>query len=498
MFGLPGPDLTPGDVSLFRDTGAGGVILYRRNFETPERLRALISSLEEALGRRLLVATDHEGGRIVMLRRGVTIFPDNLAAGRCGIPAFVGRQGLIEGRELRRLGVDVSFAPVLDVLGDAHSPNIGIRSYGTDPALVARLGAERIRGLQSAGVSACAKHFPGKGHASVDAHLGLPVIDLDWAEMQTRHLPPFLAAIEAEVDCLMTSHPLYPRLDPTPATPVTFSRLIVSDFLRAELGYRGVIVSDDLEMGAIAAVCGVGEAAVRAAAASHDLLLVCHSEAAQREAHRALLEACRTRALPRHDLELSVARLEALAARRPARFEGGGPRPERDGMPLARALATYGATVLAPHPPGWLPRLNRRVLVVFPRLSSLADRISVEDVMLDEPAYVRRALAPYGITPEVEMVGIEPGPEEVARAVSRAVAADATLLFLYDAHLFPSNRALLEALQAALAPRGALGVVLMREPHDVTWLAAGVTAVTAFGWRACQLEAVLPRLLLCP
>lgn len=496
MIGLPGPDLTPADVSLFRDTGAGGLILYRRNFETPERLRALIAGLEEALGRRLLVATDHEGGRIVMVRRGVTIFPDNLAAGQCGIAAFVKRQGLIEGRELRRLGIDVSFAPSLDVLGEARSPNIGIRSYGTDPALVARLGAERVRGLQSANVSACAKHFPGKGHASVDAHLGLPVIGSDWAEMQARHLPPFLAAIEAGVDCLMTSHPLYPRLDPGPATPATFSRFIVSDFLRGELGYRGVIVSDDLEMGAVAALCGAGEAAVRAAAAGHDLLLVCHTESAQREAHRALGEAYRTRALPRHELELSVARLETLAARRPARFDGGAPRPERDGMPLARALATHAATVLAPHPPGWLRRLNGRVLVVFPRLSALADRISVEDAMLDEAAYVRRALAPYGIAPGVAVVGIEPGLEEIVDVAARAAEASAALLFLYDAHLYPSNRALLDALQTALAPRGTLGVVLMREPHDAEWLAPGVTAATAYGWRACQLEAVLPRLLL--
>jgi hypothetical protein len=126
----------------------------------------------------------------------------------------VHRQGLIEGRELRRLGVDVNFSPVLDVLTDRYSPNIGIRSYGKDPALVARYGAARIRGLQAAGVSACAKHFPGKGHAPVDAHLGLPVIDSDWSEMHAGHLPPFLAAMEAGVDCIMTSHPLYPRLDP--------------------------------------------------------------------------------------------------------------------------------------------------------------------------------------------------------------------------------------------------------------------------------------------
>src|SRR5262249_30769204 len=151
VFGLAGPDVTDADLRLFEETGAGGLILYRRNFEGPERLAAALNRLESALGRRLLMTTDHEGGRIIMLGAGVTIFPDNLAVGTAGDVAFARRQGLIEGRELRRLGVDVSFGPVLDVLTERYSPNIGIRSYGKDPELVARFGAARIEGLQASG-----------------------------------------------------------------------------------------------------------------------------------------------------------------------------------------------------------------------------------------------------------------------------------------------------------------------------------------------------------
>ncbi len=492
MFGLPGPDLTDDDVRLFRETRAAGIMLYRRNFETPERLARLVTGLEEAVGRRILVATDHEGGRIIMLGRAVTIFPDNLAAGSAGEVNFVHRQGLIEGRELRRLGVDVNFSPVLDVLTERYSPNIGIRSYGKDPALVARYGAARIRGLQSAGISACAKHFPGKGHAPVDAHLGLPVIDSDWSEMQGSHLPPFLAAVEAGVDCIMTSHPLYPRLDPLPRTPATFSRLLVEEYLRGEMGYRGVIVSDDLEMGAIGELCPIGEATVRAAEAGHDLLLVCHTPARQREAHAALLEAHRTGALPVRGLEQSVARLDALQAKRPARFDGGAPRPERDGEPLAKALATRAVTSVAPPRAAFGRALNGKVVVVFPRLSSLADRITIEDAVLDESGFLSQAHVPYGIEPTVEVVGVEPGEAEIARAVEAARRADATVLFLYDAHLYPSNRTLLDALQTAVP---ALGVILMRDPWDAEYLAPGVTGVTAYGWRRCQLEAALARLL---
>src|SRR5262249_825877 len=164
---------------------------------------------------------------------------------------------------------------------------------------------------------------------------GLPVIDSDWSDMHAVHLVPFLAAFAAGVDCVMTSHPLYPRLDPSPNTPATFSRHIVDDYLRGEIGYRGVVVSDDLEMGAIRELCDIGEATVKAAQAGHDLLLVCHTEAAQRAASTALVDAYRSGALPRRALEQSVARLDALGAKRALRSEGGPPRAERDGEPLA-------------------------------------------------------------------------------------------------------------------------------------------------------------------
>src|SRR5207245_2508811 len=139
---------------------------------------------------------------------------------------------------------------ILDALTDRYTPNTGIRSYGKDPAVVTRYGLARIKGMQKGGISACAKHFPGKGHSPLDAHLKLPTIDSSLADMQVIHLPPFHAAIADGIDCLMTSHPVYPNLDPT-GVPATFSRRIVRDYLRDEAGFKGVIISDDLEMGAI-------------------------------------------------------------------------------------------------------------------------------------------------------------------------------------------------------------------------------------------------------
>ena len=480
MIGLKGATIDDDDIRVFRDTRAAGLILYRRNFDGPTQLLDVLGRLEGALGRRLLVATDHEGGRIVMLGRGVTIFPDNLAVGTAGEETFAYKEGLIEARELRRLGVDLNLGPCLDVLTDRYSPNIGIRSYGKDPKLVASYGVARLRGMTKGGLSACPKHFPGKGHSPLDAHLKLPTITSDWDEMRAVHLVPFFEAIAAGVECVMTSHPVYPRLDPS-GVPATFSRRIVDDYLRGELAFRGVIVSDDLEMGAVSETCSIGEATVRAAAAGHDLLLVCHTEAAQRAAATALADAYRSR----------PARVRALRERRSARAEGGPPAAERDGGPLAMAMASRAVTELTPGREAFARALNGRVLVVFPRFSDLAARITIESEVCDEAGWVRTAFAPVGVAPDTRVVGIEPSPTEIEDAATRAATADATVLFLYDAHLYPSNRALLEAVQAR-ARR--LAVVLLRDPYDAALLAPGVYGITAFGWRRCQLDAVVARL----
>jgi len=464
MFGLAGPKLTDTDVRLFRDTRAAGLILYRRNFETPEQHSRLLDDLESALGRRLLVATDHEGGRIVMLGQATTIFPDNLAVGTAGDEAFAYHQGLFEARELRRLGVDVNFAPVLDVLTERYSPNIGIRSYGKDPSVVTSYGLARIKGMQKGGVSACAKHFPGKGHSPLDAHLRLPTIDSTWAEMQATHLPPFLAAVAEGIDCLMTSHPVYSNLDPT-RVPATFSRRIVHDCLREVL---------------------------RAAAAGHDLLLVCHTEPAQRAAAVALLEAYRSGTLPIRDLEAAAERVRRLRERRTARFEGGPPAAEPDAGPLARAIATRAVTVVAPGRPELRRALNGRVGVVFPRFSDLAPRITIEPEVAAEATYVADAFGRAGIAPQTRLVGIEPTDAEIAEAGALAEASDAIVLFLFDAHLYASNAALLAELQRRAR---ALAVVLLRDPYDASMLGPGVLGITAYGFRKCQLDAAIARLL---
>lgn len=334
VLGIEETRATDEAVGLFRTTHAGGLILFERNFESPGQIHSLIADLEQALKRRLLVFVDHEGGRVIRFKNGVTAFPDAQTVGRRGRPEEARQQGEIEAQELRALGVDVNLAPVLDVLTDTDNPAIGSRSYGRDPELVARMGRARIEGMQSKGLSASAKHFPGLGGATKDPHLELPVISKNWKALLKFDLIPFLKAFQSNVHTLMSSHVVYPEIDSKPAT---LSRKIMHDRLRLELGYKGVVLTDDLKMGAVSKNASLRETVPLAAAAGHDLLLVCSDKQAQRQAFDALFWAYRKKDLKLSQLEGSAERILRLNQAGKVRFLPG--EISEEGKELARKLA---------------------------------------------------------------------------------------------------------------------------------------------------------------
>ena len=388
----------------------------------------------------------------------------------------------------------MNLGPVLDVLTEVYSPNIGIRSYGQDPGLVAQMGAARLAAMQQFGLSACAKHFPGKGHAPVDAHLGLPVINSTWQEMEAVHLLPFRQAMAAGVDLVMSSHPYYPKLDPGAQKIATFSRRIIHDYLRQELNFQGVIASDDLEMGAVKALGPIGAAGVRATQAGHDLLLVCHDLKAQKEVYDHLLAAYRSRELPREELEASVARIRRLKLKREQRFLPGDPEPEPGGGAVAAEICRGSVQVLQDEKRLLgRPAERRKIGVIFPQFSALEAKIMIEKEVLAEKEFIRREFQKFGVSPDIELVGIEPTAPEIQRAVELARNSELTILFCYDAHLYPANKRLLDEVQEAAAE---LVVDLLRDPYDRAWLRPGTTGLTAFGWRACQLRAAIAKI--CP
>lgn len=474
MVGISGTKLTPETISLFSDTHAGGLIVFRPNFESAKQFKQLISSLEQALGRELLVAVDHEGGRVIHLSEGVTIFPDNLVLGKTQNEEYARLQGEVEARELSRLWIDVNLSPTLDVLTENFSPNIGIRSYGKDSELVARLGSARIKSMQAGGVSACAKHFPGQGQSSTDAHLGLPVLETDWDELKRVHLKPFLAAMNAGVASVMSSHPVYPNLDPS-KVPATFSKRIIRDFLRKEIGFRGVIFSDDLEMGALKNLCSIGTSAVKAVAAGHDMVLVCHDANNAREVYESLCSAYRKKELHLKNLEESVYRIKKIKKIRSVSetvFQ------EEKGKFVAELIARDGICSLDvfEHP----------CTVIFPRLSALADKIFIEKEMLDEEAYVRQLF--NARLDRVVVVGIEPKDSEIDEACALASTSDSVIFFCFDAHLYPQTRKLLELIQVKSSN---CAVVLLRDPYDREFVREGTVCVDTYGFRSVQIQQTL-------
>jgi len=310
--GLPGTEATDDVIEALRQTHAQSLVIFSRNFASVEQFTILLRHLEESLGRRLLVFVDHEGGRIIRFTEGVTLFPSALMVGQTQDPAFVERQGIVEAEELKRLGVHGNLAPCVDVVVEGSDPIIGDRSYGSDPGLVATLAVARIRGLQAHGVAACAKHFPGLGAVPRDPHKTLPTISLTWEAMEQGHLPPFRAVINAGVAMIMSSHVCYPSLGDPQGLPATFSPRLIRDLLRSRLQFSGLILTDDLEIGALRPCGSLGEAAVRATDAGHDLLLICSDLIAAKEALSALRTAYQCGRLDRGELEASIARLSRL------------------------------------------------------------------------------------------------------------------------------------------------------------------------------------------
>jgi beta-N-acetylhexosaminidase len=345
---LPGFDGTEVPDWLRRQlaSGLGGVVLFAFNIRDPERLAALTASLR-AERPDLLVGVDEEGGDVTRLEAASgSSFPGNLALGAVDDTELTRRVAAAIGGELAAAGVNLNLAPVADVASDSASGIVGVRSFGSDTELVSRHVAAYVEGLQSTGVAACAKHFPGHGEVAGDSHLELPTAPTDRETLFARALPPFRAAVEAGVHSVMTAHIRFPALDDEPATISS----VLLGLLRSDLGFDGAVITDALEMRAISGTVGLEEGAVRALAAGADgLCLGAERTPEEVEAiHAAIVAAVQDGRLPEDRLREAEGRMASLAQWASA------PRPGRDrevGAEAARrALRVEGDTTLGGDP----------------------------------------------------------------------------------------------------------------------------------------------------
>jgi beta-N-acetylhexosaminidase len=292
--------------------GLGGVVLFARNVRDPAQTAALCAELRaERPG--LLIATDEEGGDVTRLEAATgSSFPGNLALGAVDDVALTRRVAAAIGGELAAAGFHLDLAPVADVVVDPGNPIVGVRSFGSQPQLVARHVAAFVEGVQSRGVAACAKHFPGHGETGADSHVELPVAGADRVTLLARALPPFAAAVEAGVRAVMTAHIRFPELGGDPAT---FSPELIG-LLRDELGFKGLVITDALEMHAISGTVGLEEGAVRALAAGADAVCLGadRTPAEVERVHTAILAAVRSGRLPEKRLGEAAAHVAETSA----------------------------------------------------------------------------------------------------------------------------------------------------------------------------------------
>src|SRR3989441_12932099 len=274
---LPGMTITPEIRSVAKEFQLGGIILFARNIEAPEQGAELSHDVQTlAADTPLWVSVDQEGGRVARLRAPFTEWPPMAVLGRSGDTGLARRFAKALATELRAVGITLDYAPVLDIHTNPKNPVIGDRALAEKAEEVARLGAAIIRTLQGEGIAACGKHFPGHGDTSTDSHLELPLVEHPPDRLRQVEFLPFKAAIEAGVATMMTAHVFVPSLDDT--RPATLSKRVVTDILRNELQYEGVIFSDDLEMKAIANEYAVPAAAVLAVQAGCDGALICSGD----------------------------------------------------------------------------------------------------------------------------------------------------------------------------------------------------------------------------
>jgi beta-N-acetylhexosaminidase len=307
MFGFQGDSLSA-ELAGYLAQGLAGVALYPRNFSSVERLRELTAEIRRAAGRPVLIGIDQEGGTRFALPEPFTAWPSAAELGRVGDPALTEQVARAMAVELRAVGCNLNFAPMLDLHVNSESPVTKDRSFGADPQRVAKMGVAFDQGLRAGRVLSCAKHFPGHGDTVVDPHLDLPVFMGSIERLKSAELIPFAAVVASGGPVVMTAHILLPLIDAE--NPASLSRTVLHGVLRKQMGFDGVILADDLGMGAIVKRYGTGEAAVQTLRAGTDIAMLCHDWSAVAPAIDAVRTAREKKQFDSSEWDASLDRIE--------------------------------------------------------------------------------------------------------------------------------------------------------------------------------------------
>ncbi|GAA0832714.1 beta-N-acetylhexosaminidase [Bifidobacterium pullorum subsp. gallinarum] len=477
--------LTPNEHAniLIDQYQVGGICYFRRNVRTLPQLAELSESLQQlASGSQklpLLISIDQEGGMVARIdHEGISRIPGNMALGAAGSAEDSYRVAQIGARELRSLGVNMNFAPCLDVNNNPRNPVIGVRSFSEDPQAVAALGTAAIKGYQEEGVSATAKHFPGHGDTSVDSHLGRASVPHDMERLRRVELYPFAQAIKAGVDAIMTAHVSFPAIESSDL-PATLSHAVLTGLLREEMGFEGLIVTDCLEMHAISKEYGIPEGAIRAIEAGADCVLVSHTLSEQTAAITAVIEAVQSGRLSMNLIDRSVERILALKERNAKLAEelpvqSIGEVTEETKQLLAQ-IAGRGITLVKDE--GQLPlQAEQAIAVIWPELlqATQVDEAWSKSYTLGD------ALRSYGVQADDLRVGTDMSDAEIEQAVKAAESYRQIVVATYTSESrLPAGQ---QKLVNKLAELEGVSIVVVatRNPYDMNDLPPVATYLCSY------------------
>lgn len=473
-------------LSFVEEWGIGGVIVFARNLENPENLRKNLKIIEEASGKEIFTAIDQEGGLVLRILNNGSLFPSAMGISATGDLQLCEDIYFAIGNEMQNFGLNFNLAPVLDI-NHKDNPGIGARSFGETPETVANFGVRAIKGLKKSGVMSCAKHFPGKGHAQVDSHLTLPIIPYPVDRLESFELFPFIKAIESGVDAIMTSHVFFPAFEPCANLPATLSKNVLTNLIRNKYNYEGLIITDDLEMGAITERYGIANASELAFDAGADLLLICHTLTEQRLAAENLYKKAQNSKETSNRVIASLQRIEKMRT-----MIGTFPKTSFRQTELIDKHRDLIETVseksikFLRYEKSAIPagKEKKHLLFVLPMISAL---VKVEEE--HESAGLAKLCSDFFTHSKQVIYNPTWSSREIINAVSVFNNSETQIIFFsYNSHIFRGQS---EAIKTLSEGRDDFILAAIRNPYDLLEQQQVRTLAATFGFRTPAILALL-------
>lgn len=479
--GFPGTEMTEEFIRIVKQYKIGNVILFKHNVVNRQQLKKLCEDIQTLIhretGHSAFITIDQEGGVVTRLPDDAVNVPGGMALAATGDPENARLAAAITARELHALGVNFNFAPDTDINNNPDNPIIGSRCFGDTPQQVAEYAVAQLTGYQENNMLASAKHFPGHGDTGSDSHISLPLIDKSLNQLEQMELVPFQAMIDAGCPCIMTTHILFPQIEPK-KLPATMSRTIVTGLLKEKMGFQGLVVSDCMEMDAIKKFYGTAEGAAAAAAAGVDLIIVSHTEALLEQAAIRMEKAVLDGDIPLAELDASVEKI--LRYKEKYCTEPYGEAGTTEAFAASNEIRAKTLT----HIGSPIPELGKNPLFL-----GCADYRSglVSNTELNENTFAGFMAAHLG----GQAIVTKPNPteEEIAAAAAATAGHTAVVVNTYNGHLFPGQMALVDVIGGTGLP---MVVVALRNPYDLKHLPAHAAGIAAWDYTTMTLEALVP------